>query len=179
MFFFILLETWRNCKELFRFIWVRRDRALLINNGLCTEPGKFFLDAAYGKTLTDQLVQMKELLTQLNSDISTTKVITVTPNTDWVKSNTGDVLCFKIANRYIFQFTEVEFVQDGHVDFVDTVLWTLGENTFSGRVCILRPISDNSEDYFHPVRLYCYNDKIYGHYCNIYKNIGYSGLLIL
>ncbi|HBI63008.1 MAG TPA: hypothetical protein DDY31_17690 [Lachnospiraceae bacterium] len=37
-------------------------RALLVNHGLCTEPGKFFLDAAYGKYLTDQI-------TQLNSDM--------------------------------------------------------------------------------------------------------------
>ena len=36
-------------------------RGLLVNHGLCTEPGKFFLDAAYGKTLTD-------MVTQLNSD---------------------------------------------------------------------------------------------------------------
>ena len=37
-------------------------RGLLVNHGLCTEPGKFFLDAAYGKYLTDQI-------TQLNSDM--------------------------------------------------------------------------------------------------------------
>ena len=30
-------------------------RALLVNNGLCTEPGKFFMDAAFGKTLQDQI----------------------------------------------------------------------------------------------------------------------------
>lgn len=37
-------------------------RGLLVNNGLCNEPGKFFLDAAYGKNLQDQL-------TKLNSDL--------------------------------------------------------------------------------------------------------------
>lgn len=36
-------------------------RGLLVNNGLCSEAGKFFLDAAYGKNLQDQL-------TKLNSD---------------------------------------------------------------------------------------------------------------
>ena len=39
-------------------------RGLLVDHGLCTEPGKFFLDAAYGKYLTDQI-------TQLNSDMGT------------------------------------------------------------------------------------------------------------
>lgn len=147
-------------------------RGLLVNHGLCTEPGKFFLDAAYGKTLTD-------MVTQLNSDFSTTKVISLTPNPDWIKSDAGKVICFKIADRYIFQFTEVIFLKDGHVDFADTVLWTLGENTSSGHVFVLRPISDKTDNYFHTVRLYCYNDKIYGHYSNIYKDIEYFGLLVI
>ena len=147
-------------------------RGLLVNHGLCTEPGKFFLDAAYGKYLTDQI-------TQLNSDFSTTKAISLTPNPDWIKSDAGKVLCFKIADRYIFQFTEVIFLKDGHVDFADTVLWTLGENTSSGHVFVLRPISDKTDNYFHTVRLYCYNDKIYGHYSNIYKDIEYFGLLVI
>jgi len=30
-------------------------RALLVNNGLCTEPGKYFMDAAFGKMLQDQI----------------------------------------------------------------------------------------------------------------------------
>ena len=37
-------------------------RALLVNNGLCTEPGKFFMDAAFGKTLQDQI-------NEVNSDL--------------------------------------------------------------------------------------------------------------
>jgi len=114
---------------------------------------------------------------QLNSNFSTTKVISLTPNPDWIKSDAGKVLCFKIADRYIFQFTEVIFLKDGHVDFADTVLWTLGENTSSGHVFVLRPISDKTDNYFHTVRLYCYNDKIYGHYSNIYKDIEYFFVL--
>ena len=91
---------------------------------------------------------------QLNSNFSTTKVISLTPNPDWIKSDAGKVICFKIADRYIFQFTEVIFLKDGHVDFADTVLWTLGENTSSGHVFVLRPISDKTDNYFHTVRLY-------------------------
>ena len=122
---------------------------------------------------------LMDLYTQLNSDFSTTKAISLTPNPDWIKSDAGKVLCFKIADRYIFQFTEVIFLKDGHVDFADTVLWTLGENTSSGHVFVLRPISDKTDNYFHTVRLYCYNDKIYGHYSNIYKDIEYFGLLVI
>ena len=33
-------------------------RSLLINNGLTTEAGKYFLDAAYGKTLLDKITQL-------------------------------------------------------------------------------------------------------------------------
>lgn len=43
-------------------------RSLLINNGLTTEAGKYFLDAAYGKTLADLVASNASAITQLNSD---------------------------------------------------------------------------------------------------------------
>ena len=43
-------------------------RSLLINNGLTTEAGKYFLDAAYGKTLSDLVASNASAITQLNSD---------------------------------------------------------------------------------------------------------------
>ena len=33
-------------------------RSLLVNSGMTTEAGKYFLDAAYGKTLADQISQL-------------------------------------------------------------------------------------------------------------------------
>lgn len=45
-------------------------RQQLVNNGLCNVPGKYFLDAAYGKTLADQI-------SQLNDDMSWKYVRTV------------------------------------------------------------------------------------------------------
>lgn len=56
-------------------------RGLLVNNGLCAEPGRFFLDAAYGKNLQDQI-------TQLNSKIMTTTVKTYTPVFAWSQGGT-------------------------------------------------------------------------------------------
>ena len=44
-------------------------RSLLINNGLTTEAGKYFLDAAYGKTLSDLVASNASAITQLNSDL--------------------------------------------------------------------------------------------------------------
>lgn len=44
-------------------------RSLLINNGLTTEAGKYFLDAAYGKTLADLVASNASAIAQLNSDI--------------------------------------------------------------------------------------------------------------
>ena len=44
-------------------------RSLLINNGLTTEAGKYFLDAAYGKTLSDLVASNASAIAQLNSDI--------------------------------------------------------------------------------------------------------------
>lgn len=43
-------------------------RSLLINNGLTTVAGKYFLDAAYGKTLADLVASNTSAITQLNSD---------------------------------------------------------------------------------------------------------------
>ena len=43
-------------------------RALLVNNGLTTESGKYFLDAAYGKTLADLIAANATSITKLNSD---------------------------------------------------------------------------------------------------------------
>ena len=45
-------------------------RKYLVNNGLCTEPGKFFLDAAYGKTLMDEITRLNgEMSKKLNGII--------------------------------------------------------------------------------------------------------------
>ena len=85
-------------------------RGLLVNHGLCTEPGKFFLDAAYGKYLTDQI-------TQLNSDVvlwsgeltfEENKVITLNDNISKYKyiniyvNYGGDcpIFAFLSTNRY-------------------------------------------------------------------------------
>lgn len=40
----------------------------LVNNGLTTEVGKYALDAAYGKALTDKDKELENAITQLNSD---------------------------------------------------------------------------------------------------------------
>ena len=45
-------------------------RALLVNNGLTTETGKYFLDAAFGKTLADKDTELAALIAQLNSDLN-------------------------------------------------------------------------------------------------------------
>lgn len=44
-------------------------RSLLINNGLTTEAGKYFLDAAYGKTLADLIAANATSITKLNSEV--------------------------------------------------------------------------------------------------------------
>lgn len=41
----------------------------LVNNGMCETPGEFALDAAYGKTLTDQITQLYSDITIKTKDI--------------------------------------------------------------------------------------------------------------
>lgn len=40
----------------------------IVNNGLCTEPGKYPLDAAYGKTLRDYIGRLQDSVAAINSD---------------------------------------------------------------------------------------------------------------
>lgn len=58
-------------------------RALLVNNGLTTESGKYFLDAAYGKTLADLIAANATSITKLNSDQKDNAVITLTLNSEY------------------------------------------------------------------------------------------------
>ena len=41
----------------------------IVNNGLCTEPGKYPLDAAYGKTLRDYIGRLQDSVNTINSDL--------------------------------------------------------------------------------------------------------------
>lgn len=66
-------------------------RQLLINNGLTTEAGKYFLDAAYGKTLADGLTQVNSDLTVLNTNkADATDVDAIWTDLDPIKSSSVD-----------------------------------------------------------------------------------------
>lgn len=51
----------------------------LVNNGLCETPGKFPLDAAYGKTLQDQITGLNSDLTD-SSKITEVKIVNALPS---------------------------------------------------------------------------------------------------
>lgn len=44
-------------------------KSQIVNNGLCTEPGKYPLDAAYGKTLRDYIGRLQDSVNTINSDL--------------------------------------------------------------------------------------------------------------
>lgn len=100
----------------------------------------------------------------------------MTANTSWVKSS--DVLCFKIAGRYFFQFIEVEFAKESaNTEFKKTTLWTLGKSVGNGyeKVFLLYPLNGTGQ----PFRFLCSGDKIYGHYSGLSTNMHYFGLLVM
>lgn len=73
-------------------------RALLVNNGLCTEPGKFFMDAAFGKTLQDQI-------NEVNGDLQTAYLLkggTPIPAGADLKSD-----AYKVPGNYYVPLTSV------------------------------------------------------------------------
>ena len=45
-------------------------KSQIVNNGLCTEPGKYPLDAAYGKTLRDYIGRLQDSVNTINSDLA-------------------------------------------------------------------------------------------------------------
>lgn len=49
-------------------------RAFLVNNGLCTEEGKYFLDAAYGKTLKDAIDSTNSNLQEIGTVLQSSYV---------------------------------------------------------------------------------------------------------
>ena len=92
-------------------------RALLVNNGLCTEAGKYFLDAAYGKTLQDQIAQQ-------NSDkLPYNKYGNFTANAHVDTDDSGTVLWS--ANRPDGTIQCISFYADGAV--------TIGKKTADGK----------------------------------------------
>lgn len=48
-------------------------KSQIVNNGLCTEPGKYPLDAAYGKTLRDYIGRLQDSVNTINSDLTESK----------------------------------------------------------------------------------------------------------
>lgn len=140
----------------------------LTNNLLATAAGTA-LDAAQGKVLDDKIAQINSNLQAL----STAEVITMTANASWIKK--GDVLCFKIAGRYFFQFIEVEFAKESaNTEYKKTLFWTLGKSVGYEKVFLLYPIDGGQ-----PIRLLCSGNKIYGHYSGTYLNMDYFGLLVM
>ena len=89
-------SLWSNVKAaLMGLVTLGEMRKLLVNNGLTTEAGKYFLDAAFGKNLQDQV-------TQLYSNIEN-KIGTAGANTDaisymkyaWINNHHALVVHFK------------------------------------------------------------------------------------
>lgn len=64
----------------------------LVNNGLTTEVGKYALDAAYGKALTDKDKELENAITQLNSE---PKLTSMTYN--GTTSANGNVVLFSVS----------------------------------------------------------------------------------
>ncbi len=153
------------------------NETIIINN-LQAKVAGTALDAVQGAVLKGLWDQHETKINQINSDLlslSSAKVITLHPNTEWIKA--GNVNCFKIAGRYIFQFSEVSFVKDGNFGNGSDLLWTMGDaGPGYERVFLLYPIL-NTE---YPIRLAVKGNKIYGHYTDAKaNNLDYFGILIM
>ena len=122
---------------------------------------------------------LKKLNREINSDLlslSHAKAISMIPNTEWVKA--GNLQCFKIADRFIFQFSEVSFTKTGSLGNTGNLLWTMdGDGPGIGyeRVFLLYPILKDE----NPIRIIVASNKVYGHYTDVKANVDYYGMLIM
>lgn len=96
-------------------------RSLLVNSGMTTEAGKYFLDAAYGKTLADQI-------SQLNSQIQVCHLILNTSLTNYLKDNLKN-------KHYLIAF--FSGLTDNPFKFTDGVILACYYDTYSGRARVL------------------------------------------
>ena len=113
-------------------------RALLVNNGLCTESGKFFMDAAFGKTLLDQI-------TKLNGDLAATAK-SYTPVFTWSNSGTSPTVKniqvrYSVMAKICFIYARYEITSLGNPGDNDYLKVSLPE----GIIPVFEPLSMISE----------------------------------
>ena len=74
-------------------------QAYLVNNGLCTEAGKYFLDAAYGKTLKEAIDSTNSNLAVIQSAFTPSPGINVYYNNSIYKF--GRVVCYNFQTSAV------------------------------------------------------------------------------
>lgn len=94
----------------------------LVNNGLCNEPGKYPLDAAFGKNLQDQLTQLNSNLTLLKFS----EIAKITSTSEETINTSEDITKFKAL--YI-QFGK------GAEDYGSMIIWHWFTNTYYFNTC--------------------------------------------
>lgn len=111
-------------------------------------------------------------LTQIFGNLISNIITPINTNSEWIK--TGNVYCYKILNRYIIQFADVEFKKSDEFGYHSVLLWdfNLPNTTF---VSFIIASAFNND----MVRLLNDNGKIYGHYDTAVEGAIYYGTVII
>ncbi len=102
-------------------------RKYLVNNGLCTEPGKFFLDAAYGKTLMDEITRLNGELPIIFKKFPDKKDVNI--------ANT--VTNFRNNNEVCGYFFSWGNVTDAPDDIIGGYVLFFAEPQVTGNTCLI------------------------------------------
>ncbi len=102
-------------------------RKYLVNNGLCTEPGKFFLDAAYGKTLMDEITRLNGELPIIFKKFPDKKDVNI--------ANT--VTNFRDNNEVCGYFFSWGNVTDAPDDIIGGYVLFFAEPQITGNTCLI------------------------------------------
>lgn len=96
----------------------------------------------------------------------------INTNSEWIK--TGTVYCYKILNRYILQFTEVEFEKVDEFGYHRVLLWDFNLPNTTWTVFTISSFWNNDM-----LRLLNDGGKIYGHYDRAVEDAVYYGTVII
>ncbi|MCI9361836.1 MAG: hypothetical protein HFG65_12965 [Hungatella sp.] len=101
-------------------------RSLLVNSGMTTETGKYFLDAAYGKTLADQISQLnshnipKDLHASSLNDIKITGVYYQTSNANAMLERNYPI---RQAGMLLVYYCTDDWIYQLYVPYSDTTIF--------------------------------------------------------
>lgn len=116
---------------------------------------------------------VKAMVAEINSKLISNIITPISTDNVWIKS--ANVYCYKILDRYIIQFSEVEFTKEDDFGYHSVLLWNFNLPGTTWTTFVITS-SWGSNDV---LRLLNDGGKIYGHYDSPTIDATYYGTIII